>query len=619
MRLRQTTIEHFMPYRERQTLPLTDLGLVLLKGDNRVSRALNSNGVGKTALFEAIGWGLFGETLRGYVGDEVACRFTKDPCIVSNEWTDGQGREWRVVRQRRPTKLVVTIDGVPIDAPSVELQAQIDSALGYGWHTYRSAILFGATRFMQAEQDDQLRMLDEVQGLDFADKLKRARVWQASTQARVEAIGTSVSQLQQQHQELIRQRETHERLAAEHTARMQSRLAESRATVKRLQQEVADAEREVKDAKARRDTAVRYRKVWTSIVKAHEAEEVVRRACESVEHEQTRALEVYERQLAMIQRATCPTCTRAITVKDREQITATLKAGHDALMQPLVARITHAQRAVEDAATKVKVARAFGPTLTIDVVLQAERDGSDRLVAQSETSWIFKRGALATAEREAEKTKQDERYPGQAVLDQILEQMPQVQQQMREQEREYERASRTGWVATYAVEAFGDRGVRSLMFDSIAPYLNQRMSEHLQWLAGGEASLVASAQRQLKKGTARERLTFLPSWAWGGEGLKAPSTGQDQRQHLALYAALQDLADVSSKLPFRAYDEPGDGLDTRGIECFVQWVQQQARDKGTAFLIAHRDDLVALVDPDEEWTVVLDDDGAHISRLRTRG
>jgi ABC-type multidrug transport system ATPase subunit len=124
--------------------------------------------------------------------------------------------------------------------------------------------------------------------------------------------------------------------------------------------------------------------------------------------------------------------------------------------------------------------------------------------------------------------------------------------------------------------------------------------------------MLMSAQTELKKGGARERISFTPVWDWGGAGPDDGSGGQDRRMDLAVFAAVQDLAENRSARPFplKIWDEPGDALDARGQELFCQWVAEQARVRGTGLLITHSQQIADSVTPDHVWTVVMDPDGS---------
>ena len=86
MKLTSLTVENFLTIREPVTIPLADQGLVLVRGDNRISASANDNGACKTGLIvDAPSVAMFGKTLRGpdvIKGQDLVCRFTKGPCSL---------------------------------------------------------------------------------------------------------------------------------------------------------------------------------------------------------------------------------------------------------------------------------------------------------------------------------------------------------------------------------------------------------------------------------------------------------------------------------------------------------------------------------------------------------
>jgi DNA repair exonuclease SbcCD ATPase subunit len=175
-----------------------------------------------------------------------------------------------------------------------------------------------------------------------------------------------------------------------------------------------------------------------------------------------------------------------------------------------------------------------------------------------------------------------------------------------------QRIARTARIAAYWVEAFGDRGIRSLLFDSVADFLNERIERHLRVLAAGEAAVTVRSTTALKGGGQRERISFGREWSWGAVG--TGSAGQDRRVDLAVFMAVQDLAEARSarQSPLKVWDEPGDALDQRGQELFAEWVTREARTRGTGLLITHSPTLEAMVEPDAVWTAVLDAEGSRV-------
>jgi DNA repair exonuclease SbcCD ATPase subunit len=187
---------HFLPFRDKVEFPLADQGLVLIRGDNRVSAALNDNGSGKTSILHAIAWCLFGEDLAGRKADAVANRFTTETCQVQVDIEDEQGI-WSVIRRRRPAALWVEGEGIlPAEESNMDVvQEYIESRVGFGLRTFRNAVVFGQgafDRFAQAEQGEQMKMLDEIQGIDYSTPRAGATDWRKNLVAKMGEIENGV-------------------------------------------------------------------------------------------------------------------------------------------------------------------------------------------------------------------------------------------------------------------------------------------------------------------------------------------------------------------------------------------------------------------------------------------
>ena len=74
------TLENFGSFGPPQTIPLADLGLVLIEGENRKSKSAGSNGSGKSTILEGFGWVLFGKTTKGVLADKVINRRAGKNC-----------------------------------------------------------------------------------------------------------------------------------------------------------------------------------------------------------------------------------------------------------------------------------------------------------------------------------------------------------------------------------------------------------------------------------------------------------------------------------------------------------------------------------------------------------
>lgn len=628
--IKRIVMENFLPFRKRVELNLANQGFVLVRGRNEISQAADANGVGKTSIAHAISYALFGQDLNGRKADAVACRFTEGQCTVLIDLEDNLG-EWGIVRQRRPAKLMTYgIPGVLENDDADEIQRKIEARLGCGLRTFKNAVVFGQgtfDRFSHADQAEQMRMLDEIQGIDFREALARAKDWRSdlieklteqqsiADTARLKGDGLFqiVAALQAARDEF----ETTKTMQIRNLSNTRTKIVAERDTA------LAEIER------ANQDLVLldKLREENNSLNSASLAENAAIDAKEEAEDDVSRAEETV-RELrdaldALEAAGACPTCrrgvkTKADQVKVRKLFAPTLaEAGGEVLVA--TSRMEAARKAAQEATEAASRAQAAR-----DALVPIGEDPR-RLVARLEVTT----GSRATEKLEAtiealnrdiERCAQQietlvrSQWTGQANLDETEGRVAAIQIASRTALARAGQVQTAIAMADYAVEAFGDRGIRSRLVDGVADYVNDRVREHLEFLAAGEATMKMSATTDLKKGGSKERISFRPEWIWGGNGKDDGSGGQERRMDLAVFAGVQDLAESRSARPFplKIWDEPTDGLDSRGMELFTQWVAHQARTRGTGILISHNKEVTETVTPDHTWTVVLTDGGAHV-------
>lgn len=620
--------QHFKTYREPFEVPLEDLGTILVKGENRVSESSDSNGTGKSTLVVDLpSWILYGITPSGLRGDEVACRFTRDTCAGWMTIQDERGL-WTIRRTRRPATL--RVEGPNWDGEQMkDIQARIDQRLGRGFKTFKNTVLFGQgnfERFAQAEQSEQIRMLDEIQGVDFTRAAGRADAWRKELVARAlehrqsiardeEAMGRltrAVGQLEQaQHQFTAQQ------------AKLIDDLKAQRAHETSARDQIHKA---LEDLMAQQDEVKNLRELWNGIQEAARDADFRRRTAEAAKANFQKESGNFDRVTdtveQLIARGVCPSCRAeydaAPESADARRIRAAYAKEIDGAQALRDAALDEWQRAEKAAAAAEKWAAKSRKAWRFEefnesVVLRLEQAAGPKALETGQQEYRRLGAVIDAISRQIEGENRRE-WEGASALGSSREELGFVTQRLTATRRELERAERAARVAQYWVTAFGDRGIRSLLVDSVAGFLNDRLQQHLRLLAAGEVAVKISATTTLKSGKQKEDLSIVPAWAWGAQGAGMGSAGQDRRVELALFAALQDLAESRSakRFPIKVWDEPGDALDATGKEMFCQWIAQEVRERGTGFLVTHSNELAAQVNADGTWTVVLDRDGSHV-------
>jgi len=122
-------------------LPLQNQGLVWVGGENRDTKAADSNGAGKTSLLKAVTWCLYGDTIDGERGDKVIHKGAKRAKVVT--LLDG---DWKVDRQRAkgsPKLQLIQPDGKAWQGSKEDIQAKVIEMVGVDFKAFKNTVLYG--------------------------------------------------------------------------------------------------------------------------------------------------------------------------------------------------------------------------------------------------------------------------------------------------------------------------------------------------------------------------------------------------------------------------------------------------------------------------------------------
>ena len=153
--LKRITLSGFRTFLTEQTIELPQVpGLFLMRGINEVDNALDGNDVGKSTLWDAVYWGLYGETTRGLRAGQVIS-WGGDSAIVEQEWETDEGTVI-VRRQQNP-------NGLCIDNNTAE-QGDIDVAINLDKQEFLHSVLVGqfTPYFLDLSPTAKLEMLGGV-------------------------------------------------------------------------------------------------------------------------------------------------------------------------------------------------------------------------------------------------------------------------------------------------------------------------------------------------------------------------------------------------------------------------------------------------------------------------
>ena len=167
MKLLNVEIQGFGSYHATQSLDFESLtpGLYHVAGVNKKNLRLEGNAVGKSKLFEAVCWCLFGKTSRNLKAGTVRGWYTKEDCIVALR-VQTRKDKIEIVRAWSPNVLAVSVNGTttkPIE------QSELEQLLGVNFDAFLFSYYHAqfTPKFLDLAPSAQLDLYTQATKLDF--------------------------------------------------------------------------------------------------------------------------------------------------------------------------------------------------------------------------------------------------------------------------------------------------------------------------------------------------------------------------------------------------------------------------------------------------------------------
>jgi DNA repair exonuclease SbcCD ATPase subunit len=161
-------IENFRSFTESTVIPLSDTpGLKFVAGLNQAEPALGANGAGKSTVFDAITYALYGYSVRGLRARELIAHGERGTRVMVIVLVDGKLHS--ITRSARPER--ITLDDKPAEQP------EIDELVGLSYKRFLHSVVFGqgVPLFIDLSKPERARLLDEVLNLEiWLDRAEQA-------------------------------------------------------------------------------------------------------------------------------------------------------------------------------------------------------------------------------------------------------------------------------------------------------------------------------------------------------------------------------------------------------------------------------------------------------------
>lgn len=618
MRLLSVEIQNFFSFGPVQRVQLDNQGLVAVFGVNKDAKSADSNGAAKSALVESIVWCLYGETIRGYKGDEIINRKVGADCYVILTIQDSN-ITYKIKRTRGTTKakkkndVILTVEGSAATAgTNSDTQEQIETIIGMDFSTFNQSVILSYQNqsFSGMTDSVQKSILENILQIDTLHKARdiaKVRLSEATIQ-----YNLIESERQHVNQMYAATFDKYNKLADSHknyqliTKEKESSLTQKKAVIQQqlditvqgadlsalLDQERASSEQIIKLSEDDHSLNKELLRITNTInVEKSKFEQAL-----AVLGSQRAAIVNGSKSISSLAGAVCPKCSQmvspaysedALVAHDNslsalDQNAQNIMAGLRRLMSMESESIENINKKINDVRMQLKLQQTDQREL-FDKIKKREAELG---LVSSLKEQIRRLDEEITANRQTIN-------PYEALIDEAKSELDTYHRRYknliyRHKNAEFKIKHLEFWHA-----GFGNQGLKSYIIDSVVPFLNQRVQRYADIMSGGDLHIEFSTQRQIKTGDWREEFQVRVINENGADVYRGNSSGEKRRADIAVSWALSDLAATRANKPicFRALDEIFSSLDEVGEDSVMKLLHAVVPEYETIFVISHSDHL----------------------------
>lgn len=539
---------HFQGFRSFENPTSVDFstlqGLIYLTGRNELEPELGANGAGKSSVFEALYWCLYGKTSRNLRAGEVKTWYGENPCKAEFKF-NAQQHTYKVFRSWKPNQLKITTDDAPLQ--DVEQEA-VDTIVGMGEELFSLCRYFSqfGSSFLDLNPGKQLELYSKALDLSPWEQssekaAEEAVLFEETGAALQQALERATGQKQELAQQLQQMLTAQEQWQVQHTNKSRELMQKVAAGQKNLPVAPKAPEKQ-KEAETELSQALKLMSLTQSRVEDAETE------LHKVQHWGTGLDSV------------CPTCGSAVSKKN---ITRSRQEKEDVVRQKTqtLEKLLKQQTQQKDTIS-AKVTEFRG---RYDKIFQAWQQAHTRLqIAQSELKSVLAETSPYTKQIETLQQRQKR----------LLKQSRGAQHQLQKIQQRAEQSR-------YWIKGF--RELRLWLIDQSLRQLDLEANRALQQLGLPEWHLKFDVERETKQGGIKKGFSVTVESPYNDRPvpLEAWSGGESQRLRLACSMGIADLfcsaLGVESGIEF--WDEPSTWINKEGVPALLEALELRAVQK----------------------------------------
>lgn len=617
MKLGDLYVENFMSVESAST-NLTDKGLVLIQGTNDDDDSFESNGSGKSTMFsEAVTWCITGKTIRDMKPDKVINRTAKKNCMVKTSILDDNGDVYQVERYRKHAQhgnhVLVFRNGVNITAKSdTDTNKLIEDLIGMDYLTFTNSIMFGqgiSKMFASTTDAEQKKILEQMLQIDVFRKC------QEKAKEKAESKRDKVSELSISLNEALSLKTKSENNISELQDAEIQLSANVKYKVRELNSLLGSCIEDLESCEVDRTNLVvdkgalkmHEERLLKSLEKYKDGEAEESRLKISIGSSQ-RAISNAEKSIRDLTKRlddivsgadipkTCVACGQSIPAEDTSHVQNHLKDS----IKSVRGDLQEEQDLEEHLRDKLAAAsKRLEGKADLEASIREIQDGIrdiNKDMKYSDSRKLSLEESIDYAKRQIVEQEQRLNTTYAPLINKEIEAVKELDKAIKKYTIEVNKAKDELSKYEFWVNAYGNQGIKSVLLDSVTPFLNQRCSYYTSKLTGSSIDVTFNTQTTLKNGEKRDKFSVDIDNTNGDEGYDGNSGGEKRRVDIAINMTLQDLvlSRTRKKLDFIVYDECFDGLDSIGCENVIHLLHERVKSCGTVYVITHSDNLKQL-------------------------
>jgi len=594
-------------------------GITLIKGENHDSPSSVSNGAGKSSVFEALFWVLYGKTKRGLIGDDVVNESVGNNCLVTLYFDD-----YKLVRGRKPSVLTLfqrDADGVfSIDltkGTAKDTQDVIDSIIKLSEMTFSKMVYFGqedVKPFASLTDAELKKVFEQSLGLTFlSDHLEKAKAHLNATRSSLESAQQKSAKFDMEIKDSEDKIELLQRATADLKARKEAEQIRILADMGQHEHDLETIKKEYVETAARSKTAMEALKVhkqeldklteYAGKLRRQESEQAmgvgsVNSKVTSIAGDLKAIVERVNNLPGMVGKA-CETCKRPYSVEDIKAVRQSLEekyraraaewkfeSGNAEVMKVKIQQIEEVMNKLNDAITvqrdKVNEVVSKGNPVAIEQDMKRQAATANEILKKIESCKLV----LAKLDADEGTYSKDILGLRNWIDDRVMERSMQ-DRSITELQSEFN-------TAEMLVDVLGSGGMKSYIFDNVTPALNREINRFAQMLDDIEIEI--STVRKLKSGEYREKFHVSVVNRHGSSKYEGNSGGEKQKVNLPIAMGFNKVfRDMSQEaVNVVLLDEPFEALDKGSSEAVIDLCKEFAS-VGNVFIITHQDGIKDLI------------------------